>query len=725
MSAIFINGVIATTEGRIPAPFIYFNEYSSTQPPFSVSDSAGSKYVTASQTVYQSVTLGTINDDSGFWIVKNGAFVGRWTAITSDHNEHLIYTLSNGYKIYAKNDDDWMVNIIIKDSNDTTLVQPSSPLFGQKYACIAVLQDEVSGLYIPALVQIYSNSPSYWSWNMSSSGVIQSNFALGNQLFANTIVPAITWLPFERLAGNDGQFQMDLTTIDASIIGDGETITFVTDNTKVNVIQRTNLYNLAVNMLDGQEYTIAYCGDNYLTMKRRTDVIAAGTDIYITLKFYFRSDTAIFTSGEYRLRMVGDYPHVTYWLSMIYDEENEVAAPLLLGGTWYVASDSWNYTFGGESLPSNEQMRALYIWLQDNGNAQSNTPYGTGTTDNGGDPEGDRQQDHITTPSLPSCGGLDLGLVTLYRPDAGQLASIAAFLWSDNVLDNFKKYFNNFADNILSLYSLPFTPSGLPTKTFTVGKMTSSVTGVEYCTTRFFDIDMGQVEIKNKWGSYLDYSPYTKIEIYLPYLGNHTLDTDELMSPARMDGSMPDKQGTVLSLVYRLDILTGVIVALIKVRVYTKTGGYTDEIRYQFSGKVGSTTPLTGATYANMVNAILSAGAGLATTIATGGLTAPLTAAAAVTGTVQASKPNVERIGAISGDASMLATNVPYVCISVPNKPFLDQQEIYTGFPSYKSGTLGSFEGFTQVIEAHVEGISCTEEERTLILKWLKEGVII
>ena len=541
----------------------------------------------------------------------------------------------------------------------------------------------------------------------------------------NVTPPVFTWAPFERLTGNNGQFQMDLTTIDASIIGDGETITFVSDDTKVNVIQRTNLYNLAVNMLDGQEYTIAYCGDNYLTMKRRTDVIAAGTDIYITLKFYFRSDTLIFTSDEYRLRMVGDFPHVTYWLSMIYDEENEVAAPLLLGGTWYVASDSWNYTFGGEPLPSETQLSALYIWLQDNGNAQSNNPYGTGTTDNGGDPEGNRQQDHITAAPLPTCSGFDLGLVTLYRPDAGQLANIAAFLWSDNVLDNFKKYFNNFADNILSLYSLPFTPSGLPTKTFTVGKMTSEVTGVEYCTVRFFDIDMGQVEIKNKWGSYLDYSPYTKIEIYLPYLGNHTLDTDELMSPARMDGSMPDKQGTVLSLVYRLDILTGVIVAMIKVRVYTKTGGYTDEIRYQFSGKVGSTTPLTGATYANMVNAILSAGAGLATTIATGGLTAPLTAAAAVTGTVQASKPNVERIGAISGDASMLATNVPYVCISVPNKPYLDQQEIYTGFPSYKAGTLGSFEGFTQVIEAHVEGISCTEEERTLILKWLKEGVII
>ena len=255
--------------------------------------------------------------------------------------------------------------------------------------------------------------------------------------------------------------------------------------------------------------------------------------------------------------------------------------------------------------------------------------------------------------------------------------------------------------------------------------MTSEITGVEYCTVRTFDIDMGSVEVSNRWGSYLDYSPYTKLEIYLPYLGIHSLDIDEIMSPARMDGSMPDRQGTVLSLVYRLDILTGIIVAMIKVRVYTKTGGYTDEIRYQFSGKVGYTIPLTGQTFSNLVNAVITAGAGLATTIATGGLTAPMTAGATVTATIQAQKPSIERVGNISGDASMLATNVPYICISVPNKPYMDEQQKFTGFPSYKTGLLSEFSGYTEVLEAHIEGISCTDEEREKILTYLKGGVIL
>ena len=188
------------------------------------------------------------------------------------------------------------------------------------------------------------------------------------------------------------------------------------------------------------------------------------------------------------------------------------------------------------------------------------------------------------------------------------------------------------------------------------------------------------------------------------------------MSPTKQDGTLPTGQGSRLKLTYRLDILTGIIVAKIFIN---------NELRYQFEGKCGASLPLTGQTFASMVQGIVQAGAGLATTIATGGLTAPLSAAAAVAGTVTATKPSIERVGNISGEASMLCSRTPFLTISSPNKPYLEAQEKYTGFPSYKAATLGNFSGFTQVVEAHVEGISCTEEERTLILKWLKEGVII
>ena len=73
----------------------------------------------------------------------------------------------------------------------------------------------------------------------------------------------------------------------------------------------------------------------------------------------------------------------------------------------------------------------------------------------------------------------------------------------------------------------------------------------------------------------------------------------------------------------------------------------------------------------------------------------------------------------------MLATDVPYIVITRPNKPMLEEQEKYTGFPSYKSGTLNNFSGLTICEDVHVEGISCTEEERNAIVDWLKNGVIL
>ena len=517
------------------------------------------------------------------------------------------------------------------------------------------------------------------------------------------------WQSWPFLSGNRGQFNMTLSTLDSSIIGDGETQASTTDRTKFTLTSQSSLYNILVNILDNTETKIAYCGDNYITVTKQYVAGTAYDIIYYTLKFYYRSDTLIYTSEQHYFR--ADHSSDNY-LCIIYDEDEETAA---LDIIYDVVGDGSVAYYNNDSLPSAEQMRALYIWLQDNGTDRSQ-PYDTGTEDVGGDPGNPRPQDHITDSDMPTTGALNLGMITLYRPTDAQLNAIAQFLWSDDVLDNFKKYFTNFSDNILALYSLPYVPSGLSTRAFKVGTLVSqTITNVEYCNVRYFDINMGSVNVSQLWGSYLDYSPYTKIQIYLPYIGIHSLDIDEIMSPAKLDGTLPATQGSEISLVYRLDIMTGIVVAKVKIN---------GEIRYQFSGKCGFNIPLTGSTYSNLVNGFITATAGAVATVATGGLAAPISAAT-VTGTIVAQKPDVTRIGNISGDASSLATDVPYLMISVPNKPLLDNQGEFTGFPSYKSGTLGSFSGFTQVIEAHVEGISCTEEERAQILALLKEGVII
>ena len=664
----------------------------------------------------QSVDQVTSNDVS---TLQTGAI--NLSAINIAVGSSVDFVLENGYIIRVKNQsaitNGYRAWIIIYDSNNNIVPNTNQPQIAvdqryQAYYGIADYFNIGTSVTYRGIIYIYQTSDNAWTVKFN-----RPSTELSAVLGVN-VTPVYNWLPLPHLAGNSGQFQMDLSTLNASIIGDGETANSTNDHTKYTISSQSSIYNMLVNVLDNQETTVAYCGDNYMTVTRRYVAGTAVNLIYFTLKFYFRSGTLIYTSPEFDVN--ADHSNDRL-LSIIYDTTHQVATLDLI--TTLSGTDGIFYN--NSALPNDTILSAMYIWLQDNGVVHTG-PYDTGTTDDGGEPGNPRPQDHITDSPLPTKGGLNMGLVTLYLPSDSQMADIAAFLWSDSVLDNFKKYFNNFADNILSCYSLPFTPDNLPTKAFKVGNMVSdTITDVPYTTVRAFDIDMGSVTIDKLWDSYLDFSPYTKAEIYLPGLGLHSLDIDEIMCPTRLDGSVPDRLGTVLNLVYRLDVLTGVVVAKLKVRVYTKSGGYTDQIRYQFSGRIGYNIPLTGQTYASMVQGILTAGAGVATTIASGGLTAPMTAAATVTATVQASKPNVERIGNISGDASMLATNVPYLILSSPNKPELVGQGNFTGFPSYKRGTLAGFTGYCEVLECHVEGMSATDTEKEMILSLLKAGVII
>ena len=533
-----------------------------------------------------------------------------------------------------------------------------------------------------------------------------------------------TWTSVPAISGNNGQFRLNLAQIKDDKIGTYNQQTTTTDITDFTALPgQSDIRTLTINIPNNVATIIGYSGENKLKAYKTYSNI---TQAY-TIKLIFE-----FANGMYSWEVSNE--HITYnerstfwsYLSFIEDAENEVAVCDWI--TYQTAqpgvSEQWTYNY---SNPSSTDMQMMYLWLHPDGHDdpdESDDPYDTGSTDNGGEGGYPTPQDHLTIGTAHTKGGLELGFVTVYVPTETQLGQIAQFLWSDDVLENFKKYFNNFADNIIALYTLPYTPTGMSSKTFKVGNMESQTVGAtSYITDRIVDIDMGHFEITPKWTSYLDYSPYTKFEIYLPYLGTHTLDTDEIMSPANMEGYLSDTQGCKLDLTYRLDLLTGNIVAYLTIN---------GEIRYQFTGKCGWQTPLTGANYSSMIQSIITAGATLASTLALGGLSAPLGAGAlgaavgsAVSGTVMAQKPNAYRSGNLSGDVSMLCYDTPYLIRTMPNKPECKNMKSFTGYPSYKTGKLNEFSGFTICIEAHVDDIVCTEEERDKILGYLREGVII
>lgn len=557
------------------------------------------------------------------------------------------------------------------------------------------------------------------AWTESGAFLVSQEYLDQGAAVLGELPIVYNWKAWDQIAGNGGQYRCDLTKIKNNSIGDFTAIQTGDVSDFDRTTPQSSIWNIYHNMALDETRTIAWSGANYMTMTVTKDPTQS-TYRYCTFKLYnivtvggVQTPTLIhqYTQTIY----AGSYHNTECYLSFIYDSDEQVAVFVP------VTKDSngvyrWGWSGG---LPTDVTMNNIYTWLHGSDNPGNVTPYSTGTEDNGGDPGGNLPQSHIDVPTPPDLGAMSSGMFTLYCPTETELSHIATLLWSDAFITNIKKYFNNVSDNIMALYVLPCKPTNNPNKVFQVGNYTTDdpdLYAIEYVDDRFLSIDMGSITIRPYWGSYLDYAPYSSLQVVLPGVGIQSLDVDDIFCPADQNGNLPTPGSTTIHIDYTIDLMTGVLVAFVSIN---------GEMRYQFPGKIGYQIPLTGDNYVRMAQGFVTATAGLIGTVASGGAAAPFTAPAAAAGIINAMKPEVYRGGNLSGDASMLARLTPTLIYRRPNKPLLLGQEEFTGFPSYKIGLLSEFSGYTEVLDAHVEGISCTEEERDQILALLKGGVII
>ena len=584
---------------------------------------------------------------------------------------------------------------------------------GYGVLCFAYVIYDIDGVYKVAGMNLLMRDHDNLPWPASVDYLADAS----QWFHESDIPPEYTWTAWNQIAGNNGQYRCNLTTIKDDSIGDISGANYGTGNDLMRITQSSDVVPYIRNMNYNSPVKIAYSGVNWMTAEIQPETGLLTNQVKCVFKFYIKNvseTTPFYSLTEYFF--VGESDH--HYLSFVHDDEQQAAAFLPVGFDKALTSSPY---YWGNVSPSESEINLLWLWLQASGtptpDPQPSRPYDNGTTDNGGLGGNPIPQDDIHTPNVPMLGAMASGMFTVYCPNDTQLGQIADYLWSDSFIDNVKKYFNNVSDNIIAFYVLPLEPESLPTKNFKIGNLeNSSISGVKYLNSRFISVDMGSVTVESRWDTYLDFSPFTRFNCYLPGVGIVALDSDDIMSPANLDGSLPTLTGSTISLTYVIDLFTGVLVA------YVKIDG---QIRYQFPGRMGYSIPLTGQNYTAMGQGFVTAMAGLASTIATGGTAAPFTAGATAAGIVNAMKPDVYRGGNLSGDASMLSLKTPILIRTRPNKPAIENQELFSGAPSYKIGTIGNFGGFTQVAEAHIEGISCTEAERSEIMQLLRNGVLI
>ena len=314
-------------------------------------------------------------------------------------------------------------------------------------------------------------------------------------------------------------------------------------------------------------------------------------------------------------------------------------------------------------------------------------------------------------PDLPSVSAVDLGLITIYTPSEAQLKSLSNFLWSGTFdPDSFKKLFSDPMDAIIGLGIVPCVPSSGGSKNVKFGNVDSGIS-MPYVSTQWVTKDCGSVNIEKDVGSFLDYDPYTKISIYLPFIGFRDLSADDIIG-----GSIHVK--------YNMDIITGSCSAFIK---HNKRG-----VLYNYNGNCICNVPLTAANYSGAIqNAVTTVASGVGVLAGMASGAAPVTAMSAVSmltsaaNTAMSSKPTIQRTGNLGGAAGLLSVKKPFVIIQRPTKSVPNNVENYVGLTSNKTASLGSCSGFTMVQYCHIEGISATPGEISEIETLLKQGVIL
>jgi len=329
----------------------------------------------------------------------------------------------------------------------------------------------------------------------------------------------------------------------------------------------------------------------------------------------------------------------------------------------------------------------------------------------GGDGKFDLSSDAGTgVPDLPDIDAADLGFVTIYSPTKSQLKDLAAFMWSDAFnLATYKKLFSDPMQSIIGLAIVPVSPSIGGSKNVMFGQIDSGV-NMNYCTSQYVKVDCGSVDIDKYVGSFLDYD-YTKISIYLPYIGFRSLNPDDVM-------------GRTISVEYNVDVLSGACAAFISV---SGRG-----VMYSYNGSCISNIALTAENFSgaiqNAVSAVIS-GAGVVAGAATGA--APLTAMgvsgllSSAANTALSAKPEIQRSGNLGGSAGILSVQSPFVIISRPDVSVPANIQNYVGQCSNITMNLANCSGFTMVEYIHLHDVAATSDEVKEIEALLKEGVIL
>lgn len=326
----------------------------------------------------------------------------------------------------------------------------------------------------------------------------------------------------------------------------------------------------------------------------------------------------------------------------------------------------------------------------------------SGTGGGGGNYE--RGGDDIFKPNLPIGQAIHTGFIDMYNPSLSDLRALSSKLWTDAFFENILKLWNDPMEGIISLALFPVAPSTSSAQNCVIGNYNTEVP-IPVVSSQYTSVNCGNLSVNEYWGSALDYEPYTKISIFLPFIGIVPLHTDDVMNKN-------------ISVFYNIDFLTGSAVCTIMCGLTTL---------YEFPCNISCNIPITGSNYSelygNIINSIKNVAIGGALTGNVGGAVAGgLTSA---TNVVTSKHSQVERGSNVTSMNGLLGHFKPFLIIHRPKQSLPSNFGHYKGFPSNITRLLSGVSGYTEIEYIHLDGLTgATDVEKDEIERLLQSGVV-
>lgn len=316
------------------------------------------------------------------------------------------------------------------------------------------------------------------------------------------------------------------------------------------------------------------------------------------------------------------------------------------------------------------------------------------------DPKDDGDSPPPAVPVIPILPSAASALLHVYNPNQTQLDAFGSWLWttfSGSLIDTLSKLFNNPMDAVIGLHELYATPSTQGSATIRAGFLDSEVPAL-LVGERYTTINCGTVIVTEYWQNYLDYAPYTEVYIYLPFIGIVRVNANDII-------------GNAVNIKYNIDSYTGCCIALITVA----RENYQSTV-YQFEGNCAVEIPITSGYQSALMSGLLA-------------VASTAIGANPVTGMLMAGRGRgvnqVQHSGSFGSSYGAMGAKIPYIIIKRPTQKVVENYSLSYGYPAHKMVFVGNCVGYIRALEVIATSSTATDEELSLIISLLKEGVYV